>query len=62
MICRSIQHHRTLIHAIESVVIQWAHQIQEVVGQDSSEPILAGQYPWPHQELNFWKEKAKNLR
>ena len=60
-VLRSIQQHRALIHAIESVVIQWAHQIQEVVRQDSSAPILAGLHPWPHYELNFWKEKAKNL-
>nr|CAB3238531.1 dynein beta chain, ciliary-like [Phallusia mammillata] len=53
---------RPVIHAIESTVIEWAHQIEAVVRQDSSEPLLAGRNPWPHEELNFWKAKFKNLK
>uniref|UniRef100_H2Y9A0 Dynein axonemal heavy chain 11 n=1 Tax=Ciona savignyi TaxID=51511 RepID=H2Y9A0_CIOSA len=45
-----------------STVIEWAHQIQGVVQQDSSEPLLAGQNPWPSKEINFWRVKAKNLQ
>ncbi|CAK8683563.1 unnamed protein product [Clavelina lepadiformis] len=56
-----LRQQRPLIHAIESVVIEWAHQVQDVVKQDSSEPLLAGRNPWPREELNFWKAKANNL-
>jgi dynein heavy chain, axonemal len=50
-----------LIHAIESVVIDWSHQIQEVLKKDSSQPLLEGQNPGPLVEVEFWKAKALNL-
>jgi dynein heavy chain len=49
------------MHSIESVVIDWSHQIQGVLKKDSSQPLLAGQNPGPLVELEFWKEKALNL-
>nr|XP_018673081.1 dynein beta chain, ciliary [Ciona intestinalis] len=54
--------HRPLIHAIESTVIEWAHQVQGVVQHDSSEALLAGKNPWPSEEVKFWKVKAGNLQ
>ena len=50
-----------LIHSIESVVIDWSHQIQEVLKKDSSQPLLEGQNPGPLVEVEFWKAKALNL-
>jgi dynein heavy chain len=50
-----------LIHSIESVVIDWSHQIQEVLKKDSSQPLLDGLNPGPLVEIEFWKAKAANL-
>jgi dynein heavy chain len=50
-----------LIHAIESVVIDWSHQIQQVLKKDSSQPLLEGLNPGPQVEIEFWKAKTANL-
>ncbi len=52
---------RTLLHAVESVIIDWTHQIQSVLKRDSSQPLLEGLNPLPFTELNFWKARATNL-
>ncbi|XP_014668470.1 PREDICTED: LOW QUALITY PROTEIN: dynein beta chain, ciliary-like [Priapulus caudatus] len=53
---------RGLIHAIETVVIDWTHQIRDVLKRDSSQPLLEGLDPGPHVEVEFWKAKCKNLQ
>ncbi|KAK3590847.1 hypothetical protein CHS0354_024585 [Potamilus streckersoni] len=50
-----------VIHSIESVVIEWVHQIRDVLKQDSSQPLLEGLNPTPFVELEFWKNKSTNL-
>lgn len=52
---------RALVHAIESVIIEWTHQIRDVLKKDSSQFVLNGQFPNPTVELQFWKAKAQNL-
>jgi dynein heavy chain len=52
---------QTLIHSIETVVIDWSHQIEEVLKKDSSQPILDGLNPGPLVEIEFWKAKTSNL-
>ena len=52
---------RNLVHAIESVVIEWTHQVRDVLKKDSSQPILDGLNPTPFEEIEFWKQKALNL-
>jgi len=52
---------RALVHAIESVVIEWTHQIREVLKKDSAQPLLEGLNPVPYVEMEFWKIKAQNL-
>ena len=52
---------RALIHTIESMVIEWTHQIQDVLKRDSAQPLLEGLNPTPFVELEFWKNKAMNL-
>ena len=49
------------MHAIESMVIEWTHQIQDVLKKDSAQPLLEGLNPTPFVELEFWKNKASNL-
>ncbi|CAF1546398.1 unnamed protein product, partial [Didymodactylos carnosus] len=51
----------TLLHAIESVVIEWSHQIQNVPKKDSSQALLEDQNPLPKNETDFWKAKYVNL-
>ena len=52
---------RAMVHAIESVVIEWTHQIREVLKKDSAQPLLEGLNPVPYVEMEFWKVKAQNL-
>uniref|UniRef100_A0A6Q2WZ44 Dynein axonemal heavy chain 17 n=1 Tax=Esox lucius TaxID=8010 RepID=A0A6Q2WZ44_ESOLU len=53
---------KSIIHAIESVVIEWSHQIRGVLKKDSSEPLLGGEIPTPQTELNFWRNRYADLQ
>ena len=59
--CRGEPFDRGLIHAIESVIIDWTHQIKTVLKRDSAQPLLEGHNPGPLVELDFWKARAMNL-
>lgn len=48
---------KSLVHAIESAIIDWSHQIQRVLKKESSEPLLQGSNPNPKVELEFWKNR-----
>ncbi|XP_071071224.1 dynein axonemal heavy chain 11 [Dasypus novemcinctus] len=52
---------RIILHAVESVVIKWSHQIQEIVEKNSLQPVLNGLHPNPQTELDFWKMRKENL-
>ncbi|TPP62234.1 Dynein beta chain ciliary [Fasciola gigantica] len=52
---------RSLVYAIESLVIAWSHQIHKALLKDSAQPLLDGLNPNPLIELDFWKAKAINL-
>ncbi|KAM7123899.1 LOW QUALITY PROTEIN: dynein axonemal heavy chain 11 [Ciconia maguari] len=58
---RQDRNSRAVLHAIESVVIRWSHQIHDTVNRDSAEPLLHGLHPDPQTELNFWKARKDNL-
>ena len=51
----------TLIYLIESVVIDWSHQVHAFLSKDSSQPILEGLDPGPLVEIEFWKARTSNL-
>ena len=51
----------TLLHAIESVVIEWSHQVQNVLKKDSSQALLDGSNPLPGVEIEFWRSRYANL-
>ncbi|XP_052595155.1 dynein axonemal heavy chain 11 isoform X2 [Peromyscus californicus insignis] len=53
---------RRILHAIESVVIKWSHQIQEAIEKDSAQPLLSGLHPTPETELDFWTMRHDNLK
>ncbi|XP_041939413.1 dynein heavy chain 9, axonemal [Alosa sapidissima] len=53
--------HKGVIHSIETVVIEWSHQIREVLKRDSSEPLKEGKSPIPYEELQFWRNRYADL-
>jgi len=59
--CYSGGYNRQLVHAIESVIIDWSHQIRDVLKQDSAQPLLDGLNPTPRVEVEFWRAKCDNL-
>ncbi|KAJ7405899.1 dynein axonemal heavy chain 9 [Willisornis vidua] len=52
---------KSLIHATESAIINWSHQIQRALKKESSEPLLQGSNPDPRVELEFWKNRCDDL-
>ncbi|KAK7113097.1 dynein beta chain, ciliary-like [Littorina saxatilis] len=50
-----------LIHAIETVVIEWVHQLQDVLKRDPTQALLDGHNPTPFVEIKFWQNKCANL-
>ncbi|KAJ0060498.1 hypothetical protein NL108_014189, partial [Boleophthalmus pectinirostris] len=53
---------KSLIHSVESVLIDWIHQLHGVLSRDSSEELLRGSHPTPHTELLFWNNRLSDLR
>ncbi|XP_069067570.1 dynein axonemal heavy chain 11 [Pleurodeles waltl] len=52
---------RTVLHNLESVVIEWSYQIREVLKLESSLLLLRGLNVGPETELGFWKGRQDNL-
>ncbi|EMP26627.1 Dynein heavy chain 11, axonemal [Chelonia mydas] len=52
---------RAVLHAVESMVIKWSHQIHDILREDSVQPLLQGLHSDPQIELNFWKTRKDNL-
>lgn len=52
----------SIIHSLESAVIEWSHQIGVVLKEDSSEALLEGKNPTPHTELLFWKNRSAHTK
>ncbi|XP_015211854.2 dynein axonemal heavy chain 17 [Lepisosteus oculatus] len=50
-----------LMHAFETVIIEWTHQIKDVLSKDSAQPILDGLNPLPKVEIDFWNCRLRNL-
>ncbi|KAK5876299.1 hypothetical protein CesoFtcFv8_025666 [Champsocephalus esox] len=52
---------KSIIHSLESAVIEWSHQIHAVLKKDSSDALLEGHTPTPHSELLFWRDRYADL-
>lgn len=52
---------KSLIHTVESMVIDWSHQIQDVLKKDSAQPLLQGRNPGPLVEIEFWIARRADL-
>ncbi|PAA56702.1 hypothetical protein BOX15_Mlig034196g2 [Macrostomum lignano] len=47
---------RQLVYAVETVVIEWSHQVETLLGQDSAQPLLRGEHATPRTEVAFWRQ------
>ena len=50
---RAEEFDRQLVHAVESVMIEWTHQVRDVLKKDSSQPLLDGENPTPFVDLTL---------
>jgi dynein heavy chain len=51
-----------MIHAIETVLIDWVKQLRDVLKKDPTQALLGGANPTPVVEIKFWDSKAENLQ
>lgn len=52
---------RRLLHEIETVIVLWSNEIQEVLKYHCSDPILEGKNPSPNTEIKYWQLRAKDF-
>ncbi|XP_036766314.2 dynein axonemal heavy chain 17 [Manis pentadactyla] len=52
----------SLLHAVETVIIGWSHQIRDVLSKNSAQPLLDGLHPLPRVEFEFWDTRLMNLK
>ena len=50
-----------LLYQLESAVVNWSHQVNDVLKHDSAQPLIDGEHVGPLIELDFWKAKKDNL-
>ena len=53
---------KATLHTLENAVIEWTHQIKDVIKSQSAAPLDEGLNPGPAVELDFWSAKASNLK
>uniref|UniRef100_A0A4W3J9S6 Dynein heavy chain tail domain-containing protein n=1 Tax=Callorhinchus milii TaxID=7868 RepID=A0A4W3J9S6_CALMI len=61
ILCSLPQMDRAVLHSIESMVIQWTHQIADVMKQDSAHILLEELNPVPNAEIDFWTARKENM-
>ena len=59
--CRLGPSQKHVVHAVESVVIEWCHQVRDVLKRSSAQPLLDGLHPGPLAEVTFWKERCLDM-
>ncbi|KAM9119118.1 dynein axonemal heavy chain 17-like [Pangshura tecta] len=52
----------SLLHAMETIIIDWSHQIRDVLSKDPAQPLLDGSNPLPKVEFEFWRSRLVNLQ
>lgn len=53
---------KQIMHSIESVVIEWCHQVRDVLQNNSAQPLLEGKNPGPLVEIEFWRDRCMDLQ
>ncbi|NWX62644.1 DYH17 protein, partial [Promerops cafer] len=51
----------TALHSIETVIIEWFQQVEEIFSQDPAQQLLEGLHPLPRVEFDFWQTRMTNL-
>ncbi|NXH39972.1 DYH17 protein, partial [Dicaeum eximium] len=51
----------TALHSIETVAIEWFHQVEEIFRQDPAQQLLEGLHPVPKVEFDFWQTRVTSL-
>ncbi|XP_077414760.1 dynein axonemal heavy chain 17-like isoform X2 [Vanacampus margaritifer] len=51
-----------LLHACETVIIEWAELVSEFLQQNPAQPLLEGLKPPPSEEFDFWSNRLRNLQ
>lgn len=52
----------SVLHAIETTVIEWSHQIRDILSKDSAQSLLEGLHPLPRSEFEFWHTRTVHLQ
>lgn len=52
----------SVLHSIETIVIEWSHEIRDILSKDSAQPLLEGLHPLPRAEFEFWHTRTVNLQ
>jgi dynein heavy chain len=52
---------KAMVHRIESHVIEWTHQVRDVLKRDSADQLLVDGSLTPFVEIDFWKARAADL-
>ncbi len=53
---------KSILHTLETAVIDWTHQIKDIIKSDSAAPLEEGLNPGPIVEIDFWTAKYANLK
>jgi dynein heavy chain len=54
------ENEKAIFHIVESSVIEWTHQIKDVLKKNSSSILDEGKNPGPMVELEFWSTRYYN--
>ncbi|NXL59531.1 DYH17 protein, partial [Chordeiles acutipennis] len=52
----------SVLHSIETIVIEWSHRITDILSEDSAQPLLEKLHPLPGTEFEFWRTRTVNLQ
>ncbi|XP_063266171.1 dynein axonemal heavy chain 17 [Prinia subflava] len=50
-----------VLHSIETVIVEWFQQVDEIFGQDPAQQLLEGLHPLPRVEFDFWQTRMTKL-
>jgi dynein heavy chain len=53
---------KSILHTLETAVIDWTHQIKDIIKSHSGAPLDEGLHPGPIVEIDFWAAKYANLK
>nr|XP_026654102.1 dynein heavy chain 17, axonemal-like [Zonotrichia albicollis] len=52
----------TVLHSIETVVIEWFQLVEEIFSRDPAQQLQEGLHPLPKVEFDFWQTRVTSLQ